>query len=363
MKRTRALIAVAAAAACAGQGCWPFGLAEEEYRDAVPRKDDLQVRIGENDAQLTDPEAQVSGARSLDPYVEPSCADTLCQQVDDGEPSYVDGQVYELVRSAKWNVNGGLEVILGWVDEILELPYSEESAAGYVWGPWAESLSRIEFRFTMAKESAGHFSMALEGRNVNAPETDPWTAVVTGELEAGDAPHASKGTIALDYTAIHAIDTSYPTPEAGRVIYEFDVRELPFSVTATFEGVALYDADGPAIDAQYDYMREDDGMAGQLTFDVDADLWPADAPDGLYESLFVDARWSSDGMGEGGADAVSGSLDGADGGVDELALDECWAAQPCLFYQTYAVYRAIYAGDTPDAEYEQCGAESSCPVF
>ena len=363
MKRTGALVAVVIAAACAGQGCWPVRLADEEFRDAVPLKDDLEVKIGAQDAEPTQQAALVSPAAALDPHVDPSCADTLCQQVEGGEPSYVDGAVYELVRDAKWHVNGGLEVMLGWVELIVETPYADETTDGYVWGPWAESLSRIAFRFTMSKESAGHFSMVLEGRNINASAAEPWTPVVTGTLEAGSEPHASKGTIALDYTAIHAIDTSYPTPESGRVVYDFDVRELPFYVNATFEDVAVDDAGGPAIDAEYDYIREDDGMAGELQFDVDADLWPADAPDGLYEKLYVDAQWTGDGEGKGGADATGGTLGTADAGASELALDECWAGQPCLFYQTYAVYQAIGTEALPDAIYEQCGSEESCPSF
>jgi hypothetical protein len=363
MRRTGAFVVIAIGAACAAQGCWAWPVADEEYRNAVPMKEDLEVRIGSSDAALTDPAGLVPISGALDPYVDPSCAGELCQETVDGEPYYVDGDVYELVRDAKWHVNGGLEVMLGWVELIVDTPYAQELSDGYVWGPWAESLARIEFRFTMTKEGAGEFSMVLEGRNVNAPDTDPWTPVVTGDLESGSEPHASKGTIVLDYAAIHAIDTSYPAPEAGRVIYDFDVRELPFYVNATFEGVAVGDADGPAIDAEYGYTREDDGMAGRLEFDVDADLWPADAPDGLYETLFVDARWTADGEGEGGADALGGTLGTPDGGASELALDECWAGQACLFYQTYAVYQAIGTEALPDAIWEQCGSESFCPAF
>lgn len=363
MKREGALLGFAVAAAVAGQGCWPWSLADEEYRNAVPRRDDLEVRIGSDDADLTDPAGIVPIAGELDPWVDPECAGELCQETVDGEPYYVDGAVYELVRDAKWHVNGGLEVMLGWVELILDTPYAEETADGYVWGPWAESLSRIEFRFRMSKEGAGDFSMLLEGRNINASATDPWTPVVTGDLEAGTEPHASQGTIILDYTAIHAIDTSYPTPEAGRVIYDFDVRELPFYVNATFEGVALGDAGGPAIDAEYAYTREDDGMAGRLEFDVDADLWPADAPDGVYETLYVDARWTADGEGEGAADALGGTLGTEGAGASELSLDECWAGSACLFYQTFAVYQAIGTESLPDAIWEQCGAESLCPEF
>ena len=56
-------------------------------------------------------------------------------------------------------------------------------------------------------------------------------------------------------------------------------------------------------------------------------------------------------------------MDGEGSIVDELSLDECWAAQPCLFYQTYAEYRAEYSDDTPDSVFDECGVLSHCPVL
>jgi hypothetical protein len=165
----------------------------------------------------------------------------------------------------------------------------------------------------------------------------------------------------LDYTAVHAIDSAHPTPEAGRVTYVFDVREYPFSVDATFEGFEALD--GQAIDAEYGYTRFDDGMAGELVFELDADVWPEDGPDDLLETLSVTSQWTSEGEGRGEASATGGTLDGDGSIVDELSLEECWAAQPCLFYQTYAEYSAEYSDDTPDSVFDECGAVSHCPIL
>jgi hypothetical protein len=213
----------------------------------------------------------------------------------------------------------------------------------------------------MDKESAGVFTFELDGKNVNATDAEPWTPLVWGDLEAGDEPHASTGTIVLDYAAVHAIDTAYPTPESGVITYDFDVRDYPYYVDATFAGFAA--PDGQIVDALYSYVRYDDGMSGELLFDIDADVWPEDAPDGLYESLSITSQWNADGEGLGYAGATGGSLD-ADGSlVDELSLDECWAAQDCLFYQTWAEYRAHYSDMTPDTVFDECGLSTHCPIF
>jgi hypothetical protein len=361
MKRKSVAFAGALLLGLAAQACWPWQVADEEYRDAVPQEEDLTVQIGSDDADLTDPSGALAVAGALDPYVEEWCADELCQEDVGGEPYYVDGEVYQATRSAKWYINGGLVVTLGWIDAILVQPYTEKTADGYMWGPWAESLSRIQFQFLMNKESAGVFSFELDGKNVNAGDGDPWTPVVWGDLETGDEPHASMGSIVLDYTAVHAIDTAYPTPEAGRLTYDFDVREYPFWVDATFEGFAA--PDGQVIDALYSYTRYDEGMSGELQFELDADVWPEDAPDGLLEDLVVTSRWNADGEGQGEASATGGTMD-ADGSlVDELTLEECWAPQSCLFYQTWAEYRASYSDMTPDSVFDECGLSSYCPII
>lgn len=361
MKTSAALPAVGLFVAVAAQACWPWQVADEEFRNAIPKKEDLMVRIGGDDADLTEPAGLVSVNGALDPYVEDGCAEDLCQEESGGEWFYVDGEVYQLTRAAKWYVNGGLEVTLGWIDAILDQPYTERTEDGYMWGPWAESLSRIQFQFVMEKESAGAFTFELDGKNVNAEAGEPWAPIVWGDVDASDEPHASTGTIVIDYSAVHAIDTAYPTPDAGRIVYDFDVREHPFIVEASFEGFAT--PDGQVIDALYAYTRYDEGMAGELLFTLDADVWPEDGPDGLLETLAVESRWTAEGEGEGDASATGGTLDVEGSLVDELSLEECWAAQDCLFYETFAEYRAGYSDDTPDTVVEECGSASHCPLF
>lgn len=363
MKKHGVLMMVAATLAVAAPACWPmeWETADQEFKDAVPEKDDVMVKIGSDDAELTSASGLLSVNAALDPWVNEECAAELCQEEIDGEPFYVDGEVYEATRSAKWYINGGLEVTLGWIAAILAQPYTEEIADGYVWGPWAESLSRIKFEFSMIKEGEDAFTFELRGKNVNAGEADPWTPVVWGNLAASGEPHASMGNIVIDYTAVHTVDTAHPTPEAGRITYAFDVRELPYTVTASFEG---FEAEaGQVIDAEYAYTRYDDGMAGALTFELDADVWPEDGGDGLYEELLVTSRWTAEGEGQGEASAIGGTLDTDGSLVDELSLDECWAAQDCLFYQTFADHQAHYSDDTPDTTFDECGFLSRCPVF
>jgi len=92
-------------------------------------------------------------------------------------------------------------------------------------------------------------------------------------------------------------------------------------------------------------------------------VWPEDAPDGLYETLIATSQWTAEGEGQGEASATGGTLDTEGSFVDELSLEECWAAQDCLFYQTWAEHRAHYSDMTPDTVFEECGLHSSCPLI
>lgn len=360
MTRTLVTFGVIAAAALLATACFPLEFADEEFTNALPEKEDLVVRIGHDDADEISPSGLMDIHGQLDPFVADECSDDLCVDDEGTEEWYVDGEIYQMTRDAKWNVNGGLVDIMVWVWAIVTSPNPEATSTGYMWGPWQESLSRIEFRFRMDKVSSGNFTFQLEGKNIN-DASDDWTTVVDGAIVAGDYPHASAGTVILDYDVIHQIDVSHPTPDTGRISYEFDVRDYPYTVEATFEN--FEPAAGDVINATYSYIREDAGMAGNLSFLAIADIWPEGDPDGLEETLTVFSEWTSSGQGRGGAEVSGGSL-AADGSViDEVSLDECWAGSDCLFYSTYSASVVDYNDGTGSVTHPGCGDILTCPVF
>jgi hypothetical protein len=349
MRNFSVLLACVAVAATAA-GCWPWDIyADEEFKQALPRQEDLVVRIGEQD--LDDGTSQQA---ELDPYAD---CDECCVEEIGGEQWYVSGEIYEITRAAKWYINGGLVATFAWINAILEYPFTEETADGYLWGPWRESLSRIEFRFAMDKTAAGEFSFRLEGRNINAPADDPWVVVVEGDVVTGSQPHRGAGTIVFDYGAIHSVDVSHPTPDAGVITYDFDVREYPCLVDVTIAGFEPWD--GEIVNAVYQYRRLSEGMAGELGFEAEADVWPEEDPDGVSETLEVLSRWTATGEGRAGAQVSGGSLAGEN--VASFTLSECWADSAGLYYQTYRAMEIGFEDDTPPVSEVGCGLISHCP--
>jgi hypothetical protein len=342
---------VAAAVALMTSGCWPPPYAEEEYLESLPNSDDLIVKIGAQD--VDDGTAQEAELVPVDPYADcPEC----CIVDDGGEDWFVDGEVYQMTKSAKRNVNGSLVTMFAWINAIVEYPYSDETDLGYIWGPWQESLSRIRFRFAMDKVGPQEFEFRLEGQNINET-ADVWTPVLFGSSTAGETPHHPLGSVVVDFDAVHAIDVSDPSPETGVVTYEYDVRDFPYVVDVTFDHFAA--EDDLTLDAKYAYRRLDEGLAGSFSFTAFADVWPEEQPDGVLESFEVESAWGTTGEGTGTAELEAGSLD--EENLAGLTLSECWADAAGLYYATYQHQEIEFLDDTPAVSEILCGEQSNCP--
>lgn len=342
---------IAVFAAALSIGCWPPEYADQEYLDSLPNSDDLVVKIGSQD--VADGTAQDAELVPVDPYADcPEC----CIVEDGGEEWFVDGEVYQMTKDAKRNVNGALVLTMSWVAAIVAHPYSEETELGYIWGPWQETLSRIRFRLAMDKVGPTEFQFRLEGQNIN--ETgNVWTAVMIGDVQAGDIPHHGSGTLTVDYDAVHAIDVSDPSPDTGVITYEYDVTGYPYIVDVTFDHFAA--EEDLTIDASYSYRRLDDGLAGYFSFSAHADVWPEGQPDGVLESFEVESEWDTTGEGTGTAELEAGSL--IEENVADLTLTECWADADGLYYATYQHHEIDFVDDTPSISEVFCGQESHCP--
>jgi len=340
-----------AAAAVLGTGCWPPEYADQEYLEALPDSDDLVVKIGSQD--VVDGTAQDAELVPPDPYADcPEC----CVVEDGGEDWFVDGEVYQMTKDAKRNVNGSLVTIFAWINALVEYPYSEETELGYIWGPWQESLSRIRFRFAMDKVGPHDFEFRLEGQNINET-ADVWTPVLYGSSTEGDTPHHPIGSVTVDFDAVHGIDISDPSPDTGIVTFDYDVTDYPYVVDVTFDH--FYLDDDVTLDASYAYRRLDAGLAGSFAFTAYADVWPEEQPDGVLEYFEVESEWDTNGEGIGTAELEAGSL--VEDNVAAYTLDECWADAAGLYYATYQRHEVSFVDDTPDVAEVLCGSESHCP--
>jgi hypothetical protein len=343
---------IAASIALMAMGCWPQ-YADDEYLEALPDSDDLVVKIGEQD--VVDSTAQDAELVPVDPYAD--CPECCIVEVD-GEDYFVDGEVYQMTKSAKRYVNGALITTFAWVAAIVAHPYSEETELGYIWGPWQETLSRIRFRLAMDKLAPNEFQFRLEGQNINET-ADVWTPVMVGDVVASGEAHHGFGTLTVDFDAIHEIDVSDPSPDTGVITYEYDVRDYPYIVDVTFDHFAA--EDDLTLDASYSYRRLDSGMAGYFSFVAVADVWPEEAPDGLPETFEVESEWDTTGEGMGMAELTAGSLE--EDNVADLTLNECWADAAGLYYATYEQHEIDFLDETPTESEVTCGYASNCPTL
>jgi hypothetical protein len=356
MKKTIIASILSFGAVALGAGCDWFDLgpkyADSEYAEALPQQDDLKIKMGQYDT-----EDGTSRQAELDPFA--TCPDCCIEEVD-GEQYYVSGDIYELTREAMWHVNGGLAVTMGWIEAIIAYPATEETDTGYIWGPWSDDLSRIEFRFVMDKDSGDLFTFRLEGKNIN-DTSDNWQTVVDGEVTPGDEPHKGVGWVRLDFDTVHDIDSSHPSSDSGVVTYDFDVREYPYTVDVKFENFSDEQESDAAFTATYNYEKRE-GMAGVFHFTAQMDVTgPDDTLDGVLEKFDVGSEWTETGEGRGEANVSGGSLEGTS--TATYALTECWADSEGLFYQTYAHEEVTFDDESTPVDNVVCGEESHCPAL
>ena len=330
---------------------------DTEFTEAIPRKDDLIVRIGANDTATQAATAHVH--KLLDPYAQAGCENCCIERIDD-EEYYVDGEVYKMTRDAQWHINGSLAVSLAWIWTIVNLPSTEEIDDGYSWGPWQEELSRVRFKFEMKHSKRDGYVFELLGQNINELE-DNWTKVVFGEFLPVDVPHAVSGTIVIDYGAIHTIDTAHPSPASGQITYTFDVTQYPYTLNVEFDDFE-FEKD-KTLSATYSYRRLNENMAGELSFNAEADYWPELSPDGVAEQLEIVSRWDETGKGKGEVTMAGGSIANSDEALIEATLTECWADSTGLFYTTYQSAAFLPANGDAAITETVCGAPANCPVF
>jgi hypothetical protein len=210
----------------------------------------------------------------------------------------------------------------------------------------------------MDKEGENEFTFRLEGRNINET-ADKWSDIVVGEVLSTGTPHAVAGTLRIDYSAIHAIDSAHSVPYSGTISYTYDVTKFPYSVDCEFE--AFEYEPGRFLDATYSYRRLDENMSGELTFDMVADVWPEEEPDGQDETLVVESKWNANGKGRAQAVMSGGTLELEGSVVERGIIEECWADSAGLFYSTYQTGTIEYSDGTPAETLPGCGEPEHCP--
>ena len=286
---------------------------EDEYRDAVPRSEELSVEVPGSGGEG-------SAGRASAPVV--------------GERA----DFYQLTRDTSRGVNGTLWVTLAILHHVVSYPATEVHEDHAVWGPWTETLSPITYKLIVERVETGHYRYVLQGKP-RAEGDEAFVDLLGGETEVDDEAGVKRGTIGYNIDAAHALDEG-EHPYRGRIAASWDAGASPRVVEAGFEGIFNERGEGP-VDALYRYRENDDG-SGSFEFGMRADI----ANDGsLAEDVVIMTRWDASGAGRG--DAI---IQGGDAGGEVVYANECWDAS---FDRTYWV-------DTHDIQPNE-GDSGACP--
>ncbi|MDJ0762418.1 MAG: hypothetical protein QNJ97_05460 [Myxococcota bacterium] len=335
--------------------------AEQEFKDALPDHQDLRVIMGKND---------INTSTALTARVDdcPECC------IDEVDGSYVDSDIYKMTRSAIWHVNGSLVTIYLWLGLIVSSPYSETIEDGYIWGPWDDTdvdpLTRLQYRFVMIESGEDAFDYWLETKEIN-DDAGEWIAFVTGRVEPSDVPHKGMGTMEVNFDVLHELDSAHPVQQHGRIVYDFDVRQInPTKAAPNTVAVHFYDfwdsedLDGETpvpFEANYFYERYEN-LAGKFQFTASADITgPDDAPDEIEEVITVASNWTEMGEGIGIAQVSGGSASTLH--IADYTLTECWADTTGLYYETYDRVAITFTNGTDPLEEIHCGELAHCPII
>jgi len=284
-KLTATLAAVLVLAACAEQVD-----PAQQYRDALPQKEAIQIGTPSADAN--------PGALSVS-------RDALGQS-----PSY--GSEYAIM--SYWtavSVNVGVWSTLTLVQIITAYPPSSCDDAACTWGPWPGDDGLNEWKFH-AEKVGESYDYALSARPIAGAAE--WVDLLVGSATPGADRHHGDGNFTIDFDAQGALDHGGVVDwqqDYGRLEVTYDNR-TDLSIGASLVGGKNDDPANPHLmNAVYAFL--DTGAGGELQLGV-VNL-------GTAERVSLRTRWDAGGAGRG--DAHYNGLDPAGAPVDYFA-SECW---------------------------------------
>jgi hypothetical protein len=284
MKKTTSLIAAALLLATA---CAPETDPAQQFRDAMPSKQSVQIGTPSADAQ--------PGALSVR-------RDALGQS-----PLYGS----EYAWTSYWTavtVNVGVWWTLTLVEVITAFPPSHcEEDVACTWGPWLGDDGLNEWLF-QAEKVGDAYEYALSARPLQGAAT--WNDLLVGTARPGVDRDHGDGTFTIDFDAqdLLAHPETWVKEDFGAVTVAYDNR-TDVSIQATLVGGRNDDPEDPhAMDATYSFL--DTGAGGELQLGV--------VNTDTTERVSLRTRWDATGAGRGDARYNPGA-------GDDLLASECWA--------------------------------------
>ncbi len=266
------------ATGCVQQSGPPIG-------DAIPRHDEIQVRLPEGDPNQE-------------------------SQVALGELS----EFYVWTRGTTRGVNALAGGVLILIHAIVQMPPTTVDGNTYTWGPGSAPLDPADFMLVVTDNLDGTYDWALSGKSKLDPGAD-FLVLVAGNAVEGAEPHRGSGEFMIDADAIHAVDPIDNPDAKGSLsfVYDFENRDdtqatLDMHIDSTGDN-------GEEIVADYHYAENVD-RSGDFQFSVPVDV---NEDGSAIEELTLRSMWLATGAGR--SEAV---VTGGDAGDAEFRASQCW---------------------------------------
>lgn len=275
-------------------GCRPKEEAESEFRNAVPRKETVEMTV-----------PAAAGQR---------------QQIEAVEQA-LKGQTagfYTITRAVSTTVNGGGAFVLLLVREIVNHPPTKLEADGATWGPWAEALDPIEWMMTVKRVGDNRYEYKFDGRAKNSQGA--FVTVLSGThtpaLDASGLPREryGAGSFTLDWNKRNLLPM--PEKDVGQAHYTYthNAPGAGVSVDAKFVQVRDDDRPGQLVDVDYKY-RSDAIAGGSMEFSTSPK-----AMMNVGARWSVNSRWLPSGAGRSDVKASGGDVPAG----TMATANECW---------------------------------------
>ena len=316
MKLSKVSLALLVGVCSALAGCDKDDLeAAEEFRNAVPRTQTVEVKVPAAGAQ-----GSIAGESNGELTASVQALTVKGQTAD----------LYQLTRAASGIVNGGGAFTLLLVKTIVSYPPTTVGADSATWGPWTGALEPVTWKLTVNRIATNKYEYALAGR-ARGDATGPFTTVLSGThapaLNAKGRPVEGfgEGDFTLDWDARRTL----PMPDddnVGKASYHYARPDLVSGVVvnAEFQKVKDKERPGQLVDLSYRYQSTH-GAGGSMEFVHTAPMTSAKPG----SRLAVKSRWTGAGAGRSDVRATGGDIPAG----TTAQWNECWNGSFASTYQ------------------------------
>ncbi len=281
---------------CLG-ACRPKDEAESEFRNAVPRKETVEMAVPASAGQRLQIEA--------------------VEQALKGQTA----GFYAITRAVSTMVNGGGAVVLLLVQQIVRQPPTKLEADSATWGPWAGALDPIEWMMTVKRIGDNRYEYKLDGRAKNSQGA--FVTVLSGThtpaLDASGLPREryGAGSFTLDWDKRNLLPM--PEKDVGQAHYTYTHNAPGAGVSIAAKFLQVRDDDHPQqrVDVDYKY-QSDTVVGGSMEFST--------TPKSMMNAgarWSVKSRWLPTGAGRSDVKASGGDLPAG----TTATANECWDIQ------------------------------------